>query len=74
MNGPNMNELRTIARFQVGDEVWIKASGPWKVVQRYWSRSKGHVAYDLLYANGVTLHKVPDAEIFSERQHIGIGL
>jgi hypothetical protein len=60
-----------IARFKVGDQVWIKQSGPWKVIGRYWVRSKGHIAYDLEFANGAVLPRVPDDEVFMTCQHLG---
>lgn len=60
-----------VAQFDVGDEVWTKSSGPWKVTGRYWLRGKQCIAYDLQYANGVTMSKVPDAEVFATRQHWG---
>jgi hypothetical protein len=72
MRTPDPAELRRLAQFKVGDEVWTRASGPWRVTARYWSRAQGCIAYDLEYPyNGVILSKVPELEVFATRQHNG---
>ncbi len=63
-----------MAQFNIGDEVWTRSSGPWKVIGRYWLRSKQCIAYDLRYANGVTLFKMPDNEVYPTRQWYGYGM
>ena len=59
------------AVFTVGDAVWTRASGPWTVTARYRNRRTGVVSYDLRYANGVTLERIPASEVHRERQHFG---
>jgi hypothetical protein len=59
------------AVFAVGDAVWLLPSGPWTVTARYRNRSTGAVSYDLRYANGVVLQKVPADEVHRERKHFG---
>ena len=69
---PNMTELRMVAQFKVGDVVWTKASGPWKVVGRWWLKGKQCIAYDLEYVrNRVILNKVVDYEVYASQQHNG---
>jgi len=70
MRTPDLMELRMVARFKVNDVVWIRSSGPWTVVARFWVKSKGHIAYDLQYSNGVVLPRVADDEVFETRKHM----
>ena len=73
MDTPHPAELRMVAQFNVGDEVWILTSGPWRVTGRYWLRAKACIGYDLKYIyNGVTLSKVSEHEVFATRQHYGM--
>ncbi len=62
-----------VAQFNIGDEVWTSSSGPWRVIARYWMRSQQRIAYDLRYANGVTIRRMLDDEVYAERQWFGYG-
>lgn len=69
---PNVNELRMVAQFKVGDVVWTRNSGPWQVVGRWWLKGKQCIAYDLEYVrNRVKMNKVVDYEVYASRQHNG---
>jgi hypothetical protein len=70
----DVEELKTRARYQVGDEVWMEHSGsrPWRITARYWSRRRGCIVYDLCFEyNGLTLDKVEEERLYTERQWNG---
>ena len=71
METPSVDELRMVAQFKVGDVVWTRTSGPWKVVGRWWLKGKQCIGYDLRFTNGVQLEKVVDYEVYATQQNNG---
>lgn len=52
---PTMDELRSMAKHSVGDEVCIYGHTKWRVKARYWSRSRRCIMYRLVFEyNGAT--------------------
>lgn len=70
----NLPVDRMEAKYIVGDEVWTKVSGPWRITARYYRKRTNEILYDLRFANGVTINKNPEEDTFSERQWAGFGL
>jgi hypothetical protein len=67
MEQPSADELRAQAKYKVADYVWTVNGGPWKVIGRYWSASKGCIVYDLLYErNGVKLTRWEEHLIYPD--------
>lgn len=65
---PNIEGLKRVAVFDVGDYCYTRSGGqPWRVTARYWSDRQQSIVYDLVYEyNGVTLRRMPEHELSRE--------
>lgn len=68
---PSKDELSMIAQFKVGEVVWTRSSGPWKVIGRWWLKEKQCIGYDLQFKNGTVLQKVVEYEVYATQQAVG---
>lgn len=59
MDTPSIPHLQHIAKFEVGDNVYLHGHTIWRVSARYWSPREQCIVYDLLFVrNGVESHRV----------------
>jgi hypothetical protein len=70
MEDPSPEELRTQAKFKVGDIVFLDTGGPWKVSGRYWSASRKSIVYDLVFEySGVTIKRIEEVRLLAIPQY-----
>lgn len=61
---PNIEKLKAVAVFNVGDLCFTTSSGPWRVKARYWSERQQSIVYDIVFEyNGTPLSRVPEHEL-----------
>ena len=64
MTKPNLEGLRRVAVFDVGDYAYLSGNKPWRVTARYWSARKQSIVYDLAFEyNGVSLDRIEEREM-----------
>ncbi len=49
METPSLPHLQHIAKFEVGDEVYLYGTAKWRITARYWSRREQCILYDILF-------------------------
>ena len=74
MSKPNIEGLKKVALYEVGDKAYLTTSGAWTVTARYWSRSKQCIVYDLVYDyNGVLSHRVEEDRMRRTSKGVSLG-